>query len=556
MKMEHYLSHTDYPVWQVIQNGNGHVYVTTDTNGMIKVLPPKTAEEVMARERERKARTTLLMALSEDRLAKFHKMDNAKEMWEAIKSRFGGNDKSKKMQKYLLKQQFKGFSGSASEGCKTDGEDIDWSGHVEEDTQNYDMMAYSSSNSGSNNESVFMNKASDLEDTIVNDRYANGMHAVLPHVTGNYMPYGPDVEINYFKFTYENASNVVREPKVWTDAPIIKEYESDSDNNSVSNVQEDKEKPSFAFTDFIKHDRNGHTRKGLGYAFPRKACFVCGSFIHLIRDCDFHEKRMAKQAELTKSKNKVIGQKENRLVWNNVHRVNHQNKFVPSVLLTKTGKFPVNTARQNHSSQATLTSTASKVNTARPFVNETRPKRNFYKTHSPHKRTFHNTTAQRTTFSYQKVNTVGNKSHSAVKGNWDTAVKDLAGCNWRNKRNSWHRVFNYNTSLEKSVKDPLGRLKSEMAWVLKRNGFLLFHVQDDPHKALKDKVIVDSRCSRHMTRNKAHLADYQEFKGGFVAFGGSNGRITGKGEIKAGRLDFEDVYYVEELKHYNLFSIS
>nr|GEX38472.1 putative ribonuclease H-like domain-containing protein [Tanacetum cinerariifolium] len=51
-------------------------------------------------------------------------------------------------------------------------------------------------------------------------------------------------------------------------------------------------------------------------------------------------------------------------------------------------------------------------------------------------------------------------------------------------------------------------------------------------------------------------ADYQEFKGGSVAFGGSNGRITGKGTIKAGMLDFEDVYYVEELKHYNLFSVS
>nr|GFB74483.1 ribonuclease H-like domain-containing protein [Tanacetum cinerariifolium] len=79
---------------------------------------------------------------------------------------------------------------------------------------------------------------------------------------------------------------------------------------------------------------------------------------------------------------------------------------------------------------------------------------------------------------------------------------------------------------------------------------------DDPHKALKDNKIIDSRCSRHMTRNKAHIADYQEFKGGSVAFGGSNGRIIGKGTIKAGSLDFEDVYYVEELKHYNLFSVS
>ncbi|GJY73277.1 hypothetical protein Tco_0477708 [Tanacetum coccineum] len=109
MKMEHYLAHTDYPIWEVIQNGNGPVSITTDTQGQIKVLPSRTTEEILARERERKARTILLMALPEDRLAKFHKMTDVKEMWEAIKFRFGGNDESKKMQKYMLKKQFKGY---------------------------------------------------------------------------------------------------------------------------------------------------------------------------------------------------------------------------------------------------------------------------------------------------------------------------------------------------------------------------------------------------------------------------------------------------------------
>nr|GEZ86560.1 ribonuclease H-like domain-containing protein [Tanacetum cinerariifolium] len=70
---------------------------------------------------------------------------------------------------------------------------------------------------------------------------------------------------------------------------------------------------------------------------------------------------------------------------------------------------------------------------------------------------------------------------------------------------------------------------------------------DDPHKALKDKEIVNSGCSRHMTGNKAHLANYQEFKGGSVAFGGSNRRITGKGTIKAGRGD-----NVTEFKNHDL----
>nr|GEV67578.1 hypothetical protein [Tanacetum cinerariifolium] len=45
-----------------------------------------------------------------------------------------------------------------------------------------------------------------------------------------------------------------------------------------------------------------------------------------------------------------------------------------------------------------------------------------------------------------------------------------------------------------------------------------------------------------MTGNKAYLVDYQEFKGGFVAFGGSNGRITGKGKIKTDREDLESLW--------------
>ncbi|GKD97006.1 hypothetical protein Tco_1380903, partial [Tanacetum coccineum] len=51
---------------------------------------------------------------------------------------------------------------------------------------------------------------------------------------------------------------------------------------------------------------------------------------------------------------------------------------------------------------------------------------------------------------------------------------------------------------------------------------------DNPQRALKNKGIVDSRCSRHMIGNKAYLADYQDYNGGPVAFGGSKGYITGK----------------------------
>ncbi|GJY34673.1 putative ribonuclease H-like domain-containing protein [Tanacetum coccineum] len=79
---------------------------------------------------------------------------------------------------------------------------------------------------------------------------------------------------------------------------------------------------------------------------------------------------------------------------------------------------------------------------------------------------------------------------------------------------------------------------------------------DNPQRALKNKRIIDSGCSRHMTRNKAYLAEYQDYNGGPVAFGGSKGYITGKGKIKTGKLDFEDVCFVKELQHFNLFFVS
>nr|GEW21720.1 hypothetical protein [Tanacetum cinerariifolium] len=41
----------------------------------------------------------------------------------------------------------------------------------------------------------------------------------------------------------------------------------------------------------------------------------------------------------------------------------------------------------------------------------------------------------------------------------------------------------------------------------------------NPQQALKDKGVIDSECSRHMTGNMSYLSDFQELNGGYVAFG-------------------------------------
>nr|GEY73410.1 putative ribonuclease H-like domain-containing protein [Tanacetum cinerariifolium] len=79
----------------------------------------------------------------------------------------------------------------------------------------------------------------------------------------------------------------------------------------------------------------------------------------------------------------------------------------------------------------------------------------------------------------------------------------------------------------------------------------------NPQHALKDKGIIDSGCSTHMTGNISYLSYFEEINKGYVAFGGNpkGGKITGKGKIRTGKLDFDGVYFVKELK-FNLFSVS
>ncbi|GJV81401.1 hypothetical protein Tco_1517271 [Tanacetum coccineum] len=398
MKMEHYLAHADYPIWEVIQRRNGLVSVSTDTNGLIKVLPPKTAEETLAREREGKARTTLLMALPEDHLAKFHKMTDAKEMWEAIKSRFGGNDESKKMQKYILKQQFEGFSVSNLEGLhkgfdrslpsawsqislimrakpgvdtisfddlynniKVFESDVKGSTTSSSSTQN---VAFISENNSSTNDldeyleeidlkwQVAMismriksstkrqtghfakecrtkgnqdskrrdawnsgnkdkengrrtGKQEDSKALVQKQRYEGILSYENEVLQSVFMNKESDLEkqpLYDSDETHEslleqavNEPKVVSQPKVWFDAPIIKEYDSDSEDEHVSLPIEEQETPSFAIKQVktpretvknqFTHSKNPKVnKKGMGYRFTTKACFVCGSLSHLIEE--------------------------------------------------------------------------------------------------------------------------------------------------------------------------------------------------------------------------------------------------------------------------------
>ncbi|GJW25471.1 hypothetical protein Tco_0039282 [Tanacetum coccineum] len=191
----------------------------------------------------------------------------------------------------------------------------------------------------------------------------------LPHGTYGFLRLltefqQPEFEGYGFKANKGVCENSSNEIKKTTDAPIIEDWVSDCDEDDSEvmvlksdNVQHKPEQANQP-KKVSQNLRNNRTKwneiktqkLGVGFQITKKACFVCGSFNHLIKDCDFHDKKMVQKPVLNNVK-KGTGQKKVRPVWNNAMRVNHQNfsnsrrNFVPTAVLTKSGIVPVSAAR-------------------------------------------------------------------------------------------------------------------------------------------------------------------------------------------------------------------
>ncbi|GJW96609.1 hypothetical protein Tco_0178417 [Tanacetum coccineum] len=77
MRMEQYLTHFDYALWEVIVNSDAPAIASASTEGPV---PPKTAEQKLARKNELKAKSTLLLAIPDEYLLKFHGIKDAKTL--------------------------------------------------------------------------------------------------------------------------------------------------------------------------------------------------------------------------------------------------------------------------------------------------------------------------------------------------------------------------------------------------------------------------------------------------------------------------------------------
>ncbi|GJZ23883.1 hypothetical protein Tco_0561342 [Tanacetum coccineum] len=95
LRIEQYFQVQDYALWNVIENGNSFKPVAqTTTND---------------------ARSMLLMALPNEHLMTSNQYKDAKTLFAAIQTRFGGNKATKKTHKTLLKQMYENFSAPSTE---------------------------------------------------------------------------------------------------------------------------------------------------------------------------------------------------------------------------------------------------------------------------------------------------------------------------------------------------------------------------------------------------------------------------------------------------------
>nr|GEU93430.1 putative ribonuclease H-like domain-containing protein [Tanacetum cinerariifolium] len=105
---------------------------------------------------------------------------------------------------------------------------------------------------------------------------------------------------------------------------------------------------------------------------------------------------------------------------------------------------------------------------------------------------------------------------------------------------------------------PINVVKSSACWVWRTKIKVQDHVFKNSGSYICkqfDYVDPEGRL-KNMTGNISYLTDFNEYDGGYVAFGGGakGGNITGKGTIRTGKLDFKDVYFVKELQ-FNLFNV-
>nr|GEZ61817.1 hypothetical protein [Tanacetum cinerariifolium] len=284
-----------------------------------------------------------------------------------------------------------------------------------------------------------------LPSSLIYDRYqsGNGYHVVLPPYTGTFMPPKPDlvfqnapndVETIHTAFNVklsptkpDNALSHTHRPS----APIIDDWHVETSIPTVN--------PKIAIP---KSTSNGNRRN-------RKACFVCKSLDHLIKDYDYYAKKLAQ----TIARNHAP--RGHHKHYASMPLPNPQRHMVPTLVVPKSKPVPINAARP-------ITADVPKINMTRPR----QAKPIVTKPNSPPRRHINRSPSPKASNFPPKVTVVQAPRVNAAKGvqgKWEwkpnCPILDHVSCN--TSASMTLKRFDYN--------DAPGRSKSVMAWVPKRN---------------------------------------------------------------------------------------
>nr|GEU44193.1 hypothetical protein [Tanacetum cinerariifolium] len=413
----------------------------------------------------------------------------------------------------------------------------DWNFQADEEPTNYTLMAFSSSSSSSDNEvvsclgynsQVFTRAMFDCDEYLssgndesfppshIYDRYqsGNGYHVVPPPYTGTFMPPKPDlvfnnapndVETDHHAFTVNIIPTKPDQDLSHThrpSAPIIEDWVSDLEDESetktpqnvLSFVQPTEQvKSPRPFVQYVetsiltvnsktaipKPTSNGKCRNG-------KPCFVCKSLTHLIKDCDYHEKKLAQ----TTARNHA--NRGTHKHYAHMTLLNPQRHVALAAVLTQSKLVPITAIRP--------------VTTAVPKTSVTRPRQAktiVTKPNSPIRRHINCSPSPKASTFLPKVTTVKApivNASQGVKGKWE----------WKPKCPIIDHVSR-NTSASMTLKrfdykDALGR-------------------------------------SKHMTGNMSYLSYFEELNGGYVAFGGNlKGGVQDKFDVEKAKEEIVQQY--------------
>ncbi|GJZ78052.1 putative ribonuclease H-like domain-containing protein [Tanacetum coccineum] len=390
------------------------------------------------------------------------------------------------------------------------------------------------------------------------------MHVVPPPIIGTFMPPSNRPDLDDTQFTYGSKSNISFETNsVSNDFVSYDNSDKSSDSETtdfascVSSVKSSSSKTneplastpssvdfktmsetavqqpsstnddsSFSFKENVKPPRHLCNKSGINSrsfckrkSFGSKTCFVCGSKFHLIKDCDFYEK----QLELN-----------NKPMWTNVANIP---SFVPKAASVPADSRNRQTSVPTDSRNRQTYVPAGSRNEAASVPADSRNR--------------------------QTSVPAGSRNEPASVPTDSRNRQTFVPAGSRNRPTSVPAGRPFSAGWKNNAARPMTRPTSHYFQHFRRPGYYnhlnmdegRWGTAENPHKN-RDLGIVDSGCSRSMTGNKEKLDDFVKIVGGTVTFGGGDGKITGKGTIRTSKLNFENVYYVEDLQNFNLFSVS